>query len=483
MTNTYYTLDEVRFDCDNRLLAWQGRQVIIDPRLVDLLVCLARDENQVINRDDILRQVWENQVVNDHALTQTVSELRKALAKLNPDFKYMIKTVPKCGYKLIANVTVSQHEQTDAVSAAVEDDISRPTQNRFVPEINSARQVRYLVLLAVLFLLACGSYLYGTSQAEMHRQPLLNADRIAFRVFTSSPADEHIAFGVSDLINYRINSLSHYSASLVYSHDSQIIDQSGLVISGEVQTQGQQRKLHLKVYDNIVNTYIFQQVYDLSGDALLTTPAIILSDIGNLLEESFDQTIIVRTERQYPAQLAQLNWIYEAHHAGNQVTSQSLHHAVMLFQRVLDNEPDMAIAVAEQGIVMRLLVDIEPGSIDPQAYERNFQHLLQLEHQSQFLPPVYYESRALHEFDPANLVPAENNLHQAIQVRDSWLSSVIEGKIAESKGLDFRSKRAYTNAYARKPCQATLNAIQHLLFPTDLQKFMPNMQDKMSTEL
>lgn len=75
----------------------------LEPKVMDVLVCLASSPGDTVERDMILRQVWGKTAISDEVLTRCVSELRQALDdhRDNPRF---VKTVPKRGYRLVEAV-------------------------------------------------------------------------------------------------------------------------------------------------------------------------------------------------------------------------------------------------------------------------------------------------------------------------------------------------------------------------------------------
>lgn len=73
----------------------------IQPKAMDVLCCLVVNAGEVVERDAILREVWERNVVADDVLTRCISELRHALGDSVAAAKY-IQTVPKRGYRLVA---------------------------------------------------------------------------------------------------------------------------------------------------------------------------------------------------------------------------------------------------------------------------------------------------------------------------------------------------------------------------------------------
>ena len=82
----------------------KGRQLTLEPRLIDLLVFFARHPGEVLSRDELIDNVWTRNVVTSHVVTQSISELRKSLKDGDDSSLEYIATVPKRGYKLTVPV-------------------------------------------------------------------------------------------------------------------------------------------------------------------------------------------------------------------------------------------------------------------------------------------------------------------------------------------------------------------------------------------
>ena len=95
-----------------------GVKLHIEPKLVEVLLLLAAVPGQVVTRDELLNHAWERQVVCDDALTRTISELRTLLGDSGRERRY-IRTVPKRGYSLIADVFPIAEATTAGVEATV----------------------------------------------------------------------------------------------------------------------------------------------------------------------------------------------------------------------------------------------------------------------------------------------------------------------------------------------------------------------------
>jgi len=83
----------------------EGAVVHLEPKVMDLLVFLARHAGQVVSREALFDAVWPSVVVTDDTLTQAVIKLRRAFGERARNAAYL-QTVPKKGYRLIAAVTM-----------------------------------------------------------------------------------------------------------------------------------------------------------------------------------------------------------------------------------------------------------------------------------------------------------------------------------------------------------------------------------------
>lgn len=99
-----FRLDEWTIEPLTSTFKRNGHTFHVEPKVMDVLLCLARHAGEVVTRDQLLHEVWANLVVTDEVLTRCVSELRTALGDTARERLY-IRTVPKRGYSLIKPVS------------------------------------------------------------------------------------------------------------------------------------------------------------------------------------------------------------------------------------------------------------------------------------------------------------------------------------------------------------------------------------------
>ena len=98
-----YDFGPFRLDPPKRLLLREGRPLALTPRAFDILVVLIENRGRVVDKDELMRLVWADVVVEEANLTQSVFTLRKLLGDGPHEHRY-IATVPRRGYQFVADV-------------------------------------------------------------------------------------------------------------------------------------------------------------------------------------------------------------------------------------------------------------------------------------------------------------------------------------------------------------------------------------------
>ncbi len=84
---------------ERRLVAPDGRESILEPLVMQVLVALAHADGHTVSRDDLVAQCWGRRIVGDDAVNRVISRLRRSLAATCGD-ALRVETVAKVGYRL-----------------------------------------------------------------------------------------------------------------------------------------------------------------------------------------------------------------------------------------------------------------------------------------------------------------------------------------------------------------------------------------------
>jgi Tol biopolymer transport system component/DNA-binding winged helix-turn-helix (wHTH) protein len=98
-----FQFDDVRVDAGNAQILKCGQPVAVEPKALRVLVYLLENRGRLVEKDELLKAIWQGAFVTENALTREIALLRKALGDRATEAKY-IETVPTRGYRFIAPV-------------------------------------------------------------------------------------------------------------------------------------------------------------------------------------------------------------------------------------------------------------------------------------------------------------------------------------------------------------------------------------------
>lgn len=98
-----YRFGAFTLDPGRRAVLRDGAPITVTPKAFDILLYLVQHPNRVVSKQDLMKAVWPDTIVEDANLTVNMSLLRKALGDRDDD--RLIVTVARQGYQLVAAVT------------------------------------------------------------------------------------------------------------------------------------------------------------------------------------------------------------------------------------------------------------------------------------------------------------------------------------------------------------------------------------------
>ncbi|HYO92349.1 MAG TPA: winged helix-turn-helix domain-containing protein, partial [Pyrinomonadaceae bacterium] len=99
----FYEFGPFRVDTLKRLLLRDGQTVPLTAKAFDTLLTFVQHSGHDLDKDELMRTVWPDTIVEENNLTQNVSALRKALGESKSEHRYIV-TIPGRGYRFVASV-------------------------------------------------------------------------------------------------------------------------------------------------------------------------------------------------------------------------------------------------------------------------------------------------------------------------------------------------------------------------------------------
>ncbi|MGH9841215.1 MAG: winged helix-turn-helix domain-containing protein [Blastocatellia bacterium] len=92
-----------------------GAPVSLTPTAFETRLALIESGGQVVEKDELMRRIWPDAVVEENNLAQCVSALRKALGEDPREHRYVV-TVPGRGYRFVANIRELDEDEEERVT-------------------------------------------------------------------------------------------------------------------------------------------------------------------------------------------------------------------------------------------------------------------------------------------------------------------------------------------------------------------------------
>jgi DNA-binding winged helix-turn-helix (wHTH) protein/tetratricopeptide (TPR) repeat protein len=97
-------------------LLYQNQPIPLKPKILDLLLFLIRKRGQLVSKEELMKEIWPDAIVEENNITVSMSILRKSLGEERGPRQF-IETVPRRGYRFVADVTVTTELLTEKIPA------------------------------------------------------------------------------------------------------------------------------------------------------------------------------------------------------------------------------------------------------------------------------------------------------------------------------------------------------------------------------
>ena len=186
----------------------------VEPKVMEVLVALASKPGQVVERNELVDEVWAGRAVSDEPLNRCIAKLRRLLDDSRTDPKF-IETVPKRGYRLVA--PVKSIMPADAPGDSPETRVRQAWLIRVIAELRHRKVSRkemvtlgILAIVAILFVsLSARLVLNGDSpgsQDEKGATPSIAV--LPFSNLSEGSKNDYFSDGLSEEILNRLTGVN-----------------------------------------------------------------------------------------------------------------------------------------------------------------------------------------------------------------------------------------------------------------------------------
>jgi DNA-binding winged helix-turn-helix (wHTH) protein/Tol biopolymer transport system component len=174
-----YEFGDCRIDPAEQTLIRNGALIPLTPKVFETLLILLEKPGRLVEKDEFIARLWPGTFVDDVALSQNISRLRKALGD-GDGGTTIIQTVPKRGYRIVADVRVITPPSSELSQPAISVDRGQTTVTDVdakPPKPGALRRLVFVFLSLLVLALASLSLQWVSQPTE---PKLLRTSQITF---------------------------------------------------------------------------------------------------------------------------------------------------------------------------------------------------------------------------------------------------------------------------------------------------------------
>src|SRR5215813_11758104 len=219
--NHNYEFGPYRLDGAERLLSHDGEVVPLQPKVFDLLLVLVERHGRLLEKDELMKAVWPDTIVEEVNLANNISILRKTLSENGERY---IETAPKRGYRFVASVReiveegagLSREKQPESLKAIEEPHSVAANGATTIVPINSVESLvarlrshkRGAVFTLAVLVVAAATIVYFTWESLRGKSGGAINSIVVLPFANADPNTEYLSDGITESL---INSLSQLS--------------------------------------------------------------------------------------------------------------------------------------------------------------------------------------------------------------------------------------------------------------------------------
>ena len=340
---------------DRYLLSYGGKTVKLEPKVMEALIFLANRAGETVTREELENNVWAGTVVGYYSLTGTMLKLRKAFDD-DPKTPKIIETLPKKGYRLLADVKPIPIEATDEIPGKT-DDVSP----HIIATDKKSKSVFFFILgLVFLALILIPLQELVWSKKEKNQNRISENLSIAVLPFDNEGSDEKNTYFSDGITNDLITDLTKVEGLLVISRDStinyrgktsdikNIADSLDVryILHGNVRREDQSVRINAFLIDSETDKQLWAERYDGEISNIFGLQDKITEKIVSALRIKLSTTEHKNLAYRYTQNIQAYEIYLKAREQTYLYSKQNNAHAQQLLKKAIELDPGFGAAYA-----------------------------------------------------------------------------------------------------------------------------------------
>ena len=458
----FYEFGSFRLDPNERLLLRDREPIRLSPKVTETLCLLVQNAGHLVEKEQLMKQVWPDVHVEEGNLNKHVFLLRKTLGQWDGGREY-IETVSKRGFRFAAAVKSVEEEV-----AAVDGQVSASKRAR-------CKQPGYVIGLLFMVIMA----VLAGWQLLRHRQPPPNSKVATIRSLAVLPLEnisgevsqDYFADSMTDELITRLGQIHALrvisrSSAMQYkssSHKSvpQIARELNVdaIVEGSVVRSGDRVRITAQLIHGAADKHIWAQSYEGNARDVLSLQRQIATAIAEQIQIQLtpQEQNLLKTEHVVNPEA------YEDYLRGHYVIQtgavDSYERSIVYFKQSLMKDPDNAPAyagLAESYLELGHMVRVPPVGAFPEARKAALRSI-ELDESLAEAHLALANVKFLYDWD---FTTADREFRRALELNPNSLNARADyadylmamGRSAES--IAERKRNLQTDPLARRPIWA-----------------------------
>jgi TolB-like protein/DNA-binding winged helix-turn-helix (wHTH) protein/Tfp pilus assembly protein PilF len=350
----------------------------LQPQVMQLLVFMAEHPGEVISIERMIDEVWLGKPMTSGSVYNALNALRKAFDDSTSQPRY-IKTIPRLGYQLIAEV-----QQTGAPASAGDSAVATGTGRNFGPASIIGLVVLILAIVILAWVNGWLNAVSGTAtltvpvpEKSIAVLPFANRSQLEQDIYFTDGIHEELLSrlsGIEDLKVTSRTSVMHFrNSELTLPEIAKVLSVAN-ILEGRVQRSGDQIRISVQLIDAQSDKHLWSETYDreLTVDNLFAIQSEISAEIAQALNSEF----MSENEMQALSLPTSSLDAYDSYLRGRQLianrNAEDTRAAQLAFLQAVETDPEFAqawVGVANA----TMLINFNDLVVTPEGREKHWQ--------------------------------------------------------------------------------------------------------------
>jgi len=362
-----YRFADFTLDVNEHRLLGDSGEIYLQPKTFETLVYLIEHHGHLATKKELLDALWAETFVTENALSRCIKEVREALGDDAYQPRY-IKTVPRLGYKFIADVeqtsnfhpkpaTTRKFTSGQHLNEKIEQPVSTARSVRY-PRADFVTRIVVVAAVAGVTLIVIVLLIYAARKKQPEPSPRIRSIAVLpFKPLGGNARDESLELGIADALITslgQVGQLTVRPTSAVRRYTA--LDQDPLaagreqqvdaVLEGTIQTLQDEIRVTVRLLRVADGAQLWSDKFDQKSTDVFIIQDSISEQVARTLSVKLTGEDKELLTKRYTSDPEAYQFYLKGRYFLNKSTGQDFRKSIEYFQKAVNKDPNFALAYA-----------------------------------------------------------------------------------------------------------------------------------------